>query len=218
MLALNPSERRVHVAPRRIQLHPVRTLREGESLFRETDPASYLFEVVSGVLRLTRLLETGRRHVIGFAHAGDIVGFSADGRHSADCEALSPAALLAHPRGVLEGSEDDGDTHQQVQLAALRQIETLQDHLLLMARPGACGKLASFILALANRHGSDVEGRLVVELEMPRADIADYLCMTVETVSRSLTKMRTRNLIRLETSQRIIILDRTGLEELAMAE
>ncbi|SFI28936.1 Crp/Fnr family transcriptional regulator [Jannaschia pohangensis] len=206
----------VHI--RRPRLHPVRTLDAGDVLFHETDPATCLFEVKSGVLRLTRLLENGRRHVIGFAHAGDIVGFSSDHGHTADCTALSETTVLVHRRG--EGDSRDANAEQgcDIEAAAMRQIETLQDHLLLMARPGACGKLASFLLAQVDHQAGTRADLSVLQLEMPRSDIADYLCMTPETVSRALTKMRRGGLIRLETAQRIAILDREGLAEMAGAE
>lgn len=199
-------------------LSPVRSFEPGGTIFREADPAHYLFEVVTGTLRLTRLLETGRRQVVAFAHAGDVIGFPAAGRHHSDCEALTEVTLLTHRGAVLADPAANPDLHHRLQSAALAEIASLQDHLLLMARKGACGKLASFLLVLADRHGCRSGDRFILDLAMRRGDIADYLCMTVETVSRSLTRMRLDGLIRLQTAQKIVVLDRDGLKAMAGAE
>lgn len=208
------------VRQRRANLRPVRSVAAGDTLFREADEADHLFEVVSGVLRQTRLLETGRRQVVAFAHPGDIVGFPAGGGlHHSDCEALTPGSVLVHRRSALHDPSADPELHKHLQNAALAEIAALQDHLLLMARKGARGKLASFVAQLVERHGhSGEDGRPVLDLPMPRADIADYLCMSVETVSRGLTQMRQDGLIRLDGCQRVVILDRDGLDQMAGAD
>ncbi|MEM7488279.1 MAG: helix-turn-helix domain-containing protein [Pseudomonadota bacterium] len=200
------------------QPHLLRSVPQGTALFREADPAAHLFEVRTGVLRLTRMLETGRRQVVAFAHPGDVVGFPSDGLHSCDCEALTPATLAVHRRAALEAGWSDPVLHRRLQDAALREIATLQDHLLLMARKGARGKLASFLLHVIDRHGRVRDGRQVLDLAMPRADIADYLCMTAETVSRTLTHMRAAGILRLDGCQRIVLLDRGRLQDVAGAE
>lgn len=209
---------RADAARRADHLHAIRSVEEGATLFREADPVTHLIELRTGVLRLTRVLETGRRQVIAFAYPGAVVGFPAEGRHHCDCEALTPATVSAHRRAALEESGTDPALHRRLQEAALREIAALQDHLMLLARKGARGKLASFLLHLLERQGRIEGGALVLDLAMPRADIADYLCMTVETVSRTLTHMRRAGLIRLDGCQRVVLLDRGGLAALAGAE
>ncbi|MEM7644013.1 MAG: helix-turn-helix domain-containing protein [Pseudomonadota bacterium] len=216
MTALHVIE--TETARRADHLHALRSVPEGATLFREADPVTHLFELRTGVLRLTRVLETGRRQVVAFAHPGDVVGFPAGGLHHCDCEALTPATLAVHRRAALEGGGTDPALHRRLQAAALREIAALQDHLLLLARKGARGKLASFLLNMIDAHGQARGGHAVLELEMPRADIGDYLCMTVETVSRTLTQMRAAGIIRLDGCQRIVLLDREGLMEMAGAE
>ncbi|MEM8822378.1 MAG: helix-turn-helix domain-containing protein [Pseudomonadota bacterium] len=219
MIALHKNDRLAAPAQRRsYHLRPVRMVEAGQTLFREADEANHLFEVVSGSLRLTRLLETGRRQVVAFAHPGDVVGFPAYGLHHSDCETLTSATIMVHRSAALQNAADDPDLHRHLQSAALAEIAALQDHLLLMARKGARGKLASFLIHLADRHGRAHRDGVCVDLAMPRADIADYLCMSVETVSRSLTQLRQSGFIRLEGCQRIVVLDRAGLEEIAGAD
>ncbi|WP_298432443.1 helix-turn-helix domain-containing protein [uncultured Jannaschia sp.] len=193
----------------------LRTLDAGETLFREADAMTHLFELRSGVLRLTRFLETGRRQVVAFAYPGDIVGFPAGRLHHSDCEALTPATVAAHRRAALDGPGADPGLHDELREAALAEIVALQDHLMLLARIGARGKLASFLLHLMENQGTLRDGYMTIDLPMPRADIADYLCTTVETVSRALTQLRRSGAIRLDGIQRVVLLDRDRLAQIA---
>ncbi|MBM2578106.1 helix-turn-helix domain-containing protein [Jannaschia sp. Os4] len=199
-------------------VRPVRSLAPRAALFREGDRASHVFEVVSGTLRQTRLLECGRRQVVAFAHPGDMVGFPADGAHHADCEALTAVTVIAHPRAALDGAGGEPDLHRRLHGAALREIARLQDHLLLLARKGAVGKLASFLGDLADRHGAPCADGTALDLEMPRTDIADYLCLTIETVSRTLTRMCDEGVLRREGTSRLVVTDRDGLGDMARGE
>ncbi|CTQ50353.1 helix-turn-helix domain-containing protein [Jannaschia donghaensis] len=200
------------------RLQPVRNFAAGAALFRETDPAPFVFQIVTGAVRLTRLLETGRRQVVAFSHPGDIVGFPDDGLHHSDCEALGPVTVLAHRAGLLSDPNTDPDVHRMLQGAALREIHGLQDHLLLMARKGARGKLASFLALLVDRHAAVRAGRMTVDLMMPRADIADYLCMSIETVSRMMTELRQAGIIALDGPHRLVVLDCAALTDVAAGE
>lgn len=217
MTATTSLARRPPVAPRArpALIRPVRGLASGTTLFREGDPVTSLYEVASGTLRLTRVLETGRRQVVAFAHRGDIVGFPAAGAHHADCDALTGASVIAHRRAALDDSRPDPDLHRRLHAAALTEIARLQDHLLLLARKGAAGKLASFLGDLADRQGTPQMDGVAIDLELPRADIADYLCITIETVSRMLTRMCEAGLVRRDSISRLVVTDRAGLDAMA---
>ena len=204
--------------PRPFHVRPVRSVVPLAVLFREGDAAGHLYEVIAGTLRLTRVLETGRRQVVAFAHPGDVVGFPAGGLHHADCEALTEATVIAHAGSALTGAGRDPELRQSLQAAALAEIAQLQDHLLLLARKGAAGKLASFLGDLADRRGAAGPDGIALDLEMPRADIADYLCLTIETVSRTLTRMCDEGLIVRDGAARLIVTDRAGLERMASAD
>ena len=210
--------RRTGPASRPPHARPVRVVPARAALFREGDPADDVFELVSGTLRLVRVLETGRRQVVSFAHAGDVVGLPAGGRHHADCEALTDATVIAHRRPIAGGRAADPELCRRIHDAALNEVARLQDHLLQLARKGATGKLAAFIDALADRQGIPRPGGIAVELEMPRADIADYLCLTIETVSRTLTRMCEDGVILRDGPARLVISDRAGLRAMAGAD
>ncbi|MEO0918394.1 MAG: cyclic nucleotide-binding domain-containing protein, partial [Pseudomonadota bacterium] len=131
-------------------------LRAGRYLYFEGDEVEWLFQVKSGVLRLSRMLENGRRQVIAFGYPGDIVGFPSNGRHHTDCEALVDTCLQPFRRSALEIGEGSPELHQQLLQAALREISAMQDHFMMLGRKSAVEKVASFLCVLAQRVGERV--------------------------------------------------------------
>lgn len=188
-------------------------LKAGAYLYFEGDPVDWLFEVKSGVLRLTRLLEDGRRQVIAFGYPGDIVGFPAGGLHHTDCDVLVDATLHPYRRAVLESGEGDPDLHKSLLQAALREISAMQDHFMMLGRKSAIEKVASFLCVLSDRVGMDQGGRLRVDLPMRRGDIADFLGLTTETVSRTLSQLRKSGIIGIENIHTIIVQNPDALFE-----
>ncbi len=183
----------------------------GSHLFREGDHADFVYEIRKGSVRLTRVLENGRRQVIAFGMPGDIVGFPNGDRHHTDCEIITTADIIAYPRRVLETGEVDPDTHQRLLGAALREITAMQDHFMMLACKSALEKVASFLLVLSRRAGTPIGNCMFFSLPMSRADIADFLGLTVETVSRTFSFLRKQGTIALETPQSVLVLDQAGL-------
>ncbi|MDU8912452.1 helix-turn-helix domain-containing protein [Aestuariicoccus sp. MJ-SS9] len=182
------------------------SFKAGAYLYFEGDAVERLYEVKSGVLRLTRLLEDGRRQVISFGYPGDIVGFPASGLHHTDCDVLVDARLQPYSRAALESGANDPQLHQDLLEAALREISAMQDHFLMLGRKSAAEKVASFLSVLAERVGDDMGNYRKISLPMSRADIADFLGLTTETVSRSLTQLRKAKVIAIENIHTVIIL------------
>ena len=191
-------------------------LKAGSYLFFEGDNVDWLHQVTSGVLRLTRLLEDGRRQVIAFGYPGDIVGFPSDGLHHTDCEALVETRLQPYRRSALENSEDDPQLHKQLLQAALREISGMQDHFMMLGRKSAAEKVASFLCVLVDRVGENISGFQQVELPMSRGDIADFLGLTTETISRTLTQMRKNGIIEIENIHTVKILRPSALLEMSL--
>ena len=129
------------------------TIKPGKHLFLEGDSADNIYEVASGVLRLTRILEDGRRQVIAFGYPGDTVGFPSNGQYHTDCDALVPTTLVVHSRRCLETSSHDRALHERLLRAALREISAMQDHFMMLGRKSSIEKLASFPLVLQTRVG-----------------------------------------------------------------
>ena len=191
-------------------------MKAGSYLFFEGDKVERLHQVKSGVLRLTRLLEDGRRQVIAFGYPGDIVGFPADGLHHTDCDALVDAQLRSYRRSALEDGGADPALHQYLLQAALREISAMQDHFMMLGRKSAAEKVASFLCVLTDRFGQDIGEYRQVELPMNRADIADFLGLTTETVSRTLTQLRKSKIIAIDNIHTIIVLRPAALLGLSL--
>lgn len=197
---------------------PVARLKAASYLYFEGDEVEWLYQVTSGVMRLTRLLEDGRRQVIAFGYPGDIVGFPADGLHHTDCDVLVDATLQPYRLSCLEGGCGDAKAHQQLLQAALREISAMQDHFMMLGRKSAVEKIASFLCVLTDRVGEEKGNYTQVEIPMKRADIADFLGLTTETVSRTLTQLRKQKIIAIDNIHTIIVLHPTALLGLSLGD
>lgn len=201
-----------------------RALRAGARLYRQGDEAARLYEVASGALRVARLTAGGRRTVLAFAHPGDVVGFASGPTHSAECAAITEARVLVHERAALERTGGDPDVQRRLARAALREIARAQAHAVTLGRRSAEERLATFLADLAARTGRARRGRegaagaLLLHLPMRRADVADHLGLTVETVSRSFTALRRAGLIALEEPHRVVVPDPSALRRAAERE
>ncbi len=192
-----------------------RRLEEGQHLFYESDPARFVYEITSGVLRLTRIQKDGRRQVIAFGFPGDVVGLPNHGRHSTECDAATSAEVIAHRCDPLSRPDRDPLLHSFVMAAALDEIRMLQDHFLMLGRRLASEKVAAFLTLLLDRIGEPLGAYRLIRLPMNRSDIADYLGLTPETISRSITQFRESRLVALEDAHTMIILDAARLRATA---
>ena len=195
-------------------------LRAGETLFREGDPATRVFTLTHGSLKLYKLLPDGRRHVVGFMYAGDFLGISVDDEHAFSAELLEDAQFCCFSRGRFDNFIADHPRmeHELYRMAA-HELSAAQQQLVLLGRKTATERLASFLLLLADRAdrlaGEETD---VVDFPMSRADIADYLGLTKETVSRIFSAFRAGRLIRLQALNKVQILNRPALQQAADCE
>jgi len=187
----------------------------GETLFSEGDDADGIYEVVSGMLRLYKLLPDGRRQITGFLSAGQILGLAPEGTHVYSAEAITDVTLCRYPRAGFDRLIDEVPGLARRLLAVTsHELRAAQDQMLLLGRKAAAEKVASFLLLMADQQGSDDD----VAVPMARSDIADYLGLTVETVSRTFTKLKTEGFIALPTPNQVGILDRDALEDFATGQ
>jgi len=189
----------------------------GETVFAEGDQADSVYEVVRGMVRLYKLLPDGRRLITGFLSAGNLLGLAPDGVCVYTAEAINEVTLCRYKRAAFERLIDEvpGFAKRLLEVTS-HELRAAQDRMLLLGRKSATEKVASFLLLMADRQGSDDLDE--VEVPMTRTDIADYLGLTIETVSRTLTKLKQDGVIALPTFARIEILDQDRLEELAAGE
>jgi CRP/FNR family transcriptional regulator, nitrogen fixation regulation protein len=172
-----PASPRQHV-----QLYP-----SGSEIYGQGEPAGPLYQVEFGAVRDYRLLTDGRRQISGFHLPGETFGFESNAVHHFFAEAIIPTGLRAYRQ--TSGVDMAGELLQ----LALCSLSRVQEHLLVLGRQHAIERMAVFLSDLAERQGGT--GR--IDLPMPRADIGDYLGLTIETVSRVLTKLRAKGIIRL---------------------
>ena len=195
-------------------------LRAGQTLFREGDLASRVFTLTEGSLKLYKLLPDGRRHVVGFMYPGDFLGMSIDDEHAFSAELIEHAQLCCFTRGRFEAFLSDHPLleHELYRFAA-HELSAAQQQLVLLGRKTAIERLASFLLLLVDR-ADRLAGKEtnVVDFPMSRADIADYLGLTKETVSRIRSAFRAGRLIRLVALNKVEILNRSALQQAADCE
>ncbi len=184
------------------------TFGRNAEIYAEGEAAGYVYKVVSGVVRISKLLPDGRRQISAFHLPGEMFGFEADEIHHASAEAVVAAKVKAYKWGGVVGTERQPASflRELLHLTVLGLRHT-QDHLLLLGRKNALERLAAFLLEMSARAG----GKPVLDLAMPRHDIADYLGLTLETVSRMFAELKEMGLIRLESARRVHVLDKAKL-------
>jgi len=179
-------------------------------IFGENEPADYLYKVLSGGVRTYKILSDGRRQVGGFYLPGDIFGLEFTPEHMLSAEAISDTKVLVVKRGTLHNlSSRNVAIAQELFALAGRELRRVQDRILLLVK-SAQERVASFLLEMSER----VSGNNAIELPMSRQDIADYLGLTIETVSRTLTSLETCAAIEVPTSRRIVLRNRSALSRM----
>ena len=179
-------------------------------IYGESEPADYLYKVVSGTVRTYKVLSDGRRQIGAFYMPGDVFGLETSDEHTFSAEAISDAKVLVIKRSALVAlAERDNDVARQLWALTGRELSRVQDHILLLIKT-ALERVAGFLLEMADR-GSNANS---LELPMSRQDIADYLGLTIETVSRTLTILENAATIELPTSRRIVLRNRSALSRL----
>lgn len=183
-------------------------------IFGEGCGADYVYKVLSGAVRTMRFSSDGRRQIMAFHLPGDVFGLERGQVHDFTAEAVTECELVLVRRSLIEkaAAENLGAAQVLLQLAA-NQLHRAQGHVLLLGRKGASERVAAFLLSLADR----ITARGEVDLPMSRLDIADYLALTIETVSRAFTQMERDHTIELPTSRHVVVCDRGALEMLQAA-
>jgi CRP/FNR family nitrogen fixation transcriptional regulator len=181
-------------------------------IYAEGETSGYVYKVLSGVVRVSKLLPDGRRQISAFHMPGEMFGFEADEVHHASAEAVVPTKVVAIKcDGLPDVDSKPVSVVRELLSFAMMGLRRTQDHLLLLGRKNALERLAAFLLQMDARTGSNH----VVDLAMPRHDIADYLGLTLETVSRMFAGLKEAGIIRLETARRVHLLDTAKLKAIS---
>lgn len=188
--------------------------RRNEEIFGQGEAAQYVYRVVSGAVRTIRFSCDGRRQILGFHLPGDVFGIESGAQHTLTAEAVGDCEISLIRRSLIETAAAQDARAAQALLALMqRQLHAAQEHALVLGRKGASERVAAFLLQLTDRVSTECE----IDLPMSRADIADYLALTIETVSRAFTQMERDHTIALPSSRHVVVRDRCALEQLEAA-
>ncbi len=184
-----------------------------EPLFLEGDEAQNVYEVLEGAVCCFRVLADGRRQVISFAYPGDFVGLEHGQSYRFSCEATCAARVVQLSKDqVFRAANNNPELGRRIIECTGDQMARMLDHFVLLGRKSALEKVASFLLTVARQKDLGNGLSVIVSLPMTRADIADYLGITNETVSRCLSKLKSRSVIDLPHPQTVVIHDIENLE------
>lgn len=194
----------------------VRVVPAGHHLFCQGDPATHVYRVESGHILLYRMLPDGHRQVVDFAMPGDLIGLGALREHTNSAQATECSCITSHSINMVhERAGRDPSLVRELYMALSLELSATRELLVTVTRRTASERLAAFLLALARRNERRGKDSSVVVLPMSRIDIADFLGLTIETVSRTFTKFRRAGLIDLEQCILVTIRDLGKLEAVA---
>lgn len=183
------------------------------TIYFEGDQADAICQVIDGAIMLYKLLPDGRRQVVELLSQGDVFGFSQGAYRDCSAETLTDTRV----RFIERRSAERSCSFQRILARQmLIQLEAMHEHAVLLGRKSAMERVASFLLRLAG-DSADHDGAPLVCLSMTRQEIADYLGLTIETVSRSFSELKRRGLIVLEKQDRVRISRFAAIEDLATA-
>lgn len=175
------------------------------------DQAEYFYKVVSGAVRTCTTLENGRRQISAFYVPGDVFGLETLDEHTLSAEAIAESKLFQIRRSALVAlAGRHHDVAGQLWTHTAAELRKVQEHIRLFAMP-ARERLAGFLVQMARRLSANDE----VELPMTRQDIADYLGLTIETVSRSFTQLEDLDIIKIRISRQILLRNYSALVRLS---
>jgi CRP/FNR family transcriptional regulator, anaerobic regulatory protein len=186
------------------------------TLFNEGDAADALYNVTAGTVKLYKLLPDGRRQITGFLISGDFLGLSVNDCYAYTAETVTSATLCRFPRRKIESLLEEFPRMQRRLFSmAANELAAAQDQMLLLGRKTAKEKICSFLLMLSQRATRRGHKENPVYVPMSRADIADYLGLTTETVSRTFTQLKTKGVISLQEGNKVQISDIDALYDMA---
>jgi CRP/FNR family transcriptional regulator, nitrogen fixation regulation protein len=186
-----------------------------QEIYPEGDATDCWYKVVSGTVRICKLLADGRRQIAEFCFSGDCFGLDSTGSRVFSAEAVSDAIALRLPRKATEQLMDQNPALARLlRETMLRDLTNAHSRMLLLGRMTAPERVAAFLLEIFERR--DVTRKL--DLPMSRTDIADYLGLTVETVCRTLSMFRHDRMIAVPNPHQIELLDRAALEAIGEAQ
>lgn len=188
-----------------------------ETVFAQEDLTTSFYNVLEGIMRLYKLLPDGRRQIVGFALPGDFLGMTTSSRHSFSADAIGPVAVCRFSKvSFSRFIENKAHLLRRINELAVRELNQAQNHMVLLGRRSAEEKVATFLIGWRDRLAQLKGPTRIVPLPMSWQDIADFLGLTIETVSRTFTKLERDGVIEIMPGS-VCLLDPARAEAMAAA-
>ena len=196
-----------------------RTLDAHEHLFVSGDKQTHIFQILEGVVGIYNMLSDGRRQIVTFCYPGDLIGIDHPEVFIQNAEALCPVRVRSIPVKTIDTliTTEPGFGQAMMNVLSTELAET-RDQLLSLGRKSAMEKVATFLLRIAKRNEREGISPETLHLPMTRSEIGDYLGLTIETVSRNITKLKISGVIRLESKSIVRVIDLEELQNIAEGE
>lgn len=189
--------------------------RRNAAVFSEGDPARHVYKVISGSIRTCRVLMDGRRQIADFYLPGDFLGLEGQVTHGFTAEAIADTVVISYPRSQLEQIAVTRPAVQKLLMSMLcKGLSATRNHVVMLGRQTAQERLAWFLLGIMGRCDDSTD----LDLPMSRLDIADYLGLTIETVSRGISQFKRSHLISVSGAHQVTLKNVAALEALASGE
>lgn len=179
-----------------------------EEIYGQGEEVTHLYRLRSGVVRTTRIAADGRRQIGDFYYPGELFGLEPGPDHQYAAEALTDCEVQRVARSAVRAVGGDAELDRAILAAVGRELQRTQDHVMLLGRKSAREKVAGFLRSLSSGRPGDVD------VTMSRQDMADYLGLTIETVSRTLTQLQSDNIVAFPASRRFRVTNWDALEAL----
>ena len=190
-----------------------------QTIVQEGDQADFLLNIVSGTVKLYRSLPDGRVQIVGFLGEGDFLGVPAARCYAVSAEAVTPTQMCVFPRRSFERVLDECPAlERRLFELAKTEVAAARDHMLLLGRKTARERVASFLVGTVDKARCARETSHCITLPMARTEIADYLGLTMETVSRTITSLRNEGLIAVQSPGHVDVLRPDTLRPIANGE
>lgn len=183
----------------------------------EDEKSDYIYNIRSGAVRISKMLSDGRRQITGFLFAGDFLGLSCKDRYSYTAEAINDVEICRFPRTkIIESFREFPALGERVFDMTRTELDATHSQMLLLGRKNAKEKLCSFLVTMWEKSNRMNErDKNEVDIPMSRSDIADFLGLTVETISRQFTNLHKLGLIELDGAHKVFLNDPDTLYTMA---
>ncbi len=193
------------------QLSRRKLVKAREPVFQAGDDADHYFNVVRGIVKLVKSLANGEQRIVDLIYPPDFLGQTIGGRHSFSAEAATDVEVCSFPRAPFEALlEIHPKLERRILAFTSRELDICRDWTLVLGRKSSYERVGSFIFMMAERLATakclgEADGAVRFRLPFTRAEIGDYLGLTLETVSRQLTRLRADHIIELPACREVIV-------------